>query len=137
MWLASAACRLAASITCPGNRGRCAQTKPEVVFGERLAPFRPRLMPYSVALSLRFVLFIMVFAALRPHVVALHEAAAQISAVYVVPAYVTTLDQACKVGITRRAVLLSPSNPKSESKGALAPRSLARMHTPGQPFSGC
>lgn len=59
---------------------------PNSSFGDRLARFlEPRLMPYSVGSVASIILFVAMFAALRPHFEALHEAAAQSSAVYVVP----------------------------------------------------
>jgi len=60
---------------------------PKSSFGDRLARFlEPRLMPYSVGSIASVILFIAMFAALTPHFEALHEAAAQSSAVYAVPA---------------------------------------------------
>jgi hypothetical protein len=59
---------------------------PEISFGETIARFlEPRLMPYSVGSVASVILFVAMFAGLRPHFVALHEAAAQSSTVYVVP----------------------------------------------------
>lgn len=66
--------------------GAARRQSPKSSFGERLKRFlEPRLMPYSVGSVASVILFIAVFAALRPHFVALHEAAAQSSAMYVVP----------------------------------------------------
>lgn len=59
---------------------------PKASFGDRLAHFlEPRLMPYSVGSIASVILFVAMFAGLRPHFEALHEAAAQSSAVYMVP----------------------------------------------------
>lgn len=59
---------------------------PEPSIGGRLARFlQPRLMPYSVGWVASVILFISMFAALRPHFIALQEAAAYSSAVYVIP----------------------------------------------------
>lgn len=60
---------------------------PKFSFADRIARFlEPRLMPYSVGSVVSVILFVAMFAGLRPHFEALHEAAAQSSAVYVVPA---------------------------------------------------
>ncbi len=59
---------------------------PSPSISARIARFlEPRLMPYSVGSFASIILFISMFAALRPHFVALHEAA-QSSAIYVMPA---------------------------------------------------
>ena len=60
---------------------------PKISFADRLARFlEPRLMPYSIGSVASVILFIGMFAGLRPHFVALREAAAQQnSAIYVVP----------------------------------------------------
>jgi len=55
---------------------------PDPSFTARMARWlEPRLMPYAVGWFASVFLFISMFAALRPHIVALHEAAAQ-SAIY-------------------------------------------------------
>jgi putative zinc finger protein len=106
---------------------------PKSSFGERLTRFlQPRLMPYSVGSVASVVLFIMVFAALRPHVVALHEAAAQSSAVYVVPAY-APYDLSKPVRSEDYAASRAPfaeQSPSLNPKGALATltRSYAHPH---------
>jgi hypothetical protein len=59
----------------------------QISFADRVARFlEPRLMPYSIGWVASVILFVAMFAGLRPHFQALHEAAAQSSAVYVVPA---------------------------------------------------
>ena len=59
----------------------------QISFADRVARFlEPRLMPYSIGSVASVILFVAMFAGLRPHFQALHEAAAQSSAVYVVPA---------------------------------------------------
>ncbi|MBA3256376.1 MAG: zf-HC2 domain-containing protein [Pyrinomonadaceae bacterium] len=79
---------LAASITSALMIEAAARRQsPKSSFGDRLARFlEPRLMPYSVGSVASVILFIAMFAGLRPHFEALHEAAVQSSAVYVVPA---------------------------------------------------
>ena len=57
--------------------------QPELSFGVRLAHWlEPKLMPYTVSSFASVVLFITMFAGLRPTFVALHEAARQHDAVY-------------------------------------------------------
>jgi putative zinc finger protein len=52
------------------------QRQPKLSFSVRLAHWlQPRLMPYSVGSFASVILFISMFIALRPHFVALHEAA--------------------------------------------------------------
>lgn len=54
---------------------------PRLSFGERVTRWlQPRLMPYTVGSFASVLLFMTVFAALRPHFVALHEAALQSTA---------------------------------------------------------
>ncbi|MCU1267516.1 MAG: putative transrane anti-sigma factor [Acidobacteria bacterium] len=54
---------------------------PRLSFSERVTHWlRPRLMPYTVGSFASVLLFMTVFAALRPHFVALHEAALQSTA---------------------------------------------------------
>lgn len=58
---------------------RCLQ--PRLSLGKRVSHWlRPRLMPYTVGSFASVLLFMTVFAALRPHFVALHEAALQSTA---------------------------------------------------------
>lgn len=107
---------------------------PKSSFVERLARFlQPRLMPYSVGSVASVVMFIMVFAALRPHVVALHEAAAQSSAVYVAPTS-SVYDLSKPVRSEEYAASRAPfaeQSPSLNPKGALATltRSYAHPHT--------
>jgi len=55
--------------------------QPRLSFGERVTRWlQPRLMPYTVGSFASVLLFMTVFAALRPHFVALHEAALQSTA---------------------------------------------------------
>jgi anti-sigma factor RsiW len=107
---------------------------PKSSFAERLARFlEPRLMPYSVGSVASVVLFIMVFAGLRPHVVALHEAAAQSSAAYVVPAS-AVYDLSKPVRSEDYAASRAPfaeQSPSLNPRGALAKltQSYAQPHT--------
>jgi Putative zinc-finger len=54
------------------------RTAPERSIGMRLAQWlEPRLMPYTIGSFASVILFVCMFSALRPHFVALHEAAMQ------------------------------------------------------------
>ncbi len=107
---------------------------PKPSLRERLAGFlEPRLMPYSVGSVASVILFIAMFAALRPHFVALHEAAEQSRAVYVMPAS-KIYDLTKPVTSADFAASRAPFNEHSPSlnpKGALAAltRSYAHPHT--------
>lgn len=70
---------LASSITYSLMNEAAAQLQsPELSFRERIALWlEPRLMPYGVGAFASVVLFVSMFAALRPHFVALQEAARQ------------------------------------------------------------
>lgn len=58
---------------------------PQPPFAVRLAAWlEPRLMPYSVGSLASIILFVAMFVALRPHFVALREAAAQSAGVYLI-----------------------------------------------------
>ena len=104
---------------------------PTLSFAERLARFlEPRLMPYSVGSVASVILFIAVFAALRPHFVALHEAAAQSSAVYVVPAS-AVYDLSRPVRSEDYAASRAPfaeQSPSLNPKGALATLTRSYSH---------
>jgi hypothetical protein len=59
---------------------------PRVSLAQRISRFlEPRLFPYSVGSMASLILFVSMFVALRPHFIALHEAAAQDSGVFVIP----------------------------------------------------
>jgi len=105
----------------------------QISLADRVARFlEPRLMPYSIGWVASIILFVAMFAGLRPHFQALHEAAAQSSAVYAVPASagydlykpVTSEDYAAS-----RAPFAEQS-PSLNPKGALATltRSYAHPH---------
>jgi hypothetical protein len=62
-----------------------ARQAPKVSWGRRVARFlEPRLMPYSVGSFASVILFFLMFTALRPHFVALREAALNNGGLYVV-----------------------------------------------------
>ena len=61
------------------------RVRPDLPFGVRVAEWlEPKLMPYTVASFASVILFIAMFVGLRPHFEALHEAAMQHDAVYLV-----------------------------------------------------
>lgn len=106
---------------------------PRTSFSQRLSRFlEPRLMPYSVGSLASVILFVSMFAALRPHFIALQDAAWPNSTVFVIPASagydlyrpVTSEDYAAS-----RAPFAEQS-PSLNPKGALATltRSYAHPH---------
>ncbi|HKY30548.1 MAG TPA: zf-HC2 domain-containing protein [Pyrinomonadaceae bacterium] len=96
---------------------------PKIPFADRLARFlEPRLMPYSVGSFASVILFVAMFAGLRPHFIALQEAAAQSSAVYVIPA-TSAHDLTKPVNLQDFAASRAPyaeQSPTLNPKGALA-----------------
>ncbi|HKR60394.1 MAG TPA: zf-HC2 domain-containing protein [Pyrinomonadaceae bacterium] len=59
---------------------------PHVSVAQKISRFlEPRLFPYSVGSMASLILFVSMFVALRPHFIALHEAAAQDTGVFVIP----------------------------------------------------
>ena len=109
---------------------------PPPSIGRRIARFlEPRLMPYTVGSFASVILFTLMFAALRPHFIALREAALQSSSAYVVHTYEETgydLNQPVsdKDFAASRAPIgeLSPSLNPGGALAALT-RAYARPHT--------
>ena len=112
---------------------------PQPGFGQRLSRFlEPRLMPYSVGSVASIILFVSMFAALRPHFVALHEAAAQ-NSVFVIPsnaAYDINQPVTSEDFAASRAPFAEQS-PSLNPKGALAllTRSYAQPHPDENQYS--
>lgn len=113
--------------------------QPRLSFGERAAHWlQPKLMPYTVGSLASVVLFVTVFAALRPHFVALHEAALQNTAnntvVFVrVPGTVLDLNQ--PVNSEYYAASRAPfaeQSPSLNPSGALAALTRSYSHA-GRP----
>jgi Putative zinc-finger len=108
--------------------------QPRFTLRERTARWlEPKLMPYTIGSFASVVLFIMMFAALRPHFVALHEAALQSTAnsnvVYLVEPG-ATLDLNKPVNSQDYAASRAPfaeQSPSLNPKGALA--ALTRSYT--------
>ena len=107
---------------------------PKASLRNRLTSFlEPRLMPYSVGWVASIILFIAMFAALRPHFVALQEAAEQSRAIYVVPTS-SHYDLNKPVTSADYAASRAPFNEHSPSlnpKGALA--ALTRSYAQPRP----
>ncbi|MGH9905830.1 MAG: anti-sigma factor family protein [Pyrinomonadaceae bacterium] len=107
---------------------------PSPSLGQRIARFlEPRLMPYSVGSFASIILFVAMFAALRPHFVALHEAAIQSSAVYVVtPRTIYDLNKPVRSeDYAASRAPFAEQSPSLNPRGALATltRSYASLHS--------
>lgn len=96
---------------------------PRVSFVQQVSRFlEPRLFPYSVGSMASLILFVSMFVALRPHFIALHEAAAQDSGVFVIPGrpgYDITQPVTSENFAASRAPFAAQS-PSLNPKGALA-----------------
>ena len=105
---------------------------PRISFADRVARFlEPRLMPYSIGSVASVILFIAMFAGLRPHFVALHEAAAQNSAVYVIPANYDLTKPVNSVDFAASRAPFAEQSPTLNPKGALA--TLTRSYADPRP----
>ena len=111
-----------------------ARQAPKVSWDRRVARFlEPRLMPYSVGSFASVVLFFLMFTALRPHFVALREAAAQqmgdsgSNVVRTVPGY----DLSRPVAFAASRAPWGEESPSLDSGSALAilTRTYSRPHT--------
>ena len=95
---------------------------PSVSLTQRISRFlEPRLFPYSVGSMASLILFVSMFVALRPHFIALHEAAAQDSGVFVIPGRPADITQpvTSETFAASRAPFAAQS-PSLNPKGALA-----------------
>ena len=105
---------------------------PPPSLGSRISRFlQPRLMPYSVGSFASVILFTLMFSALRPHFVALREAALQNSASLIdVPTYQPRYDLFSTEDFARSRAPYSEQSPTLNPSGALAAlsRSYARPH---------
>jgi putative zinc finger protein len=105
---------------------------PKISFGDRIARFlEPRLMPYSIGSVASVILFVAMFAGLRPHFVALREAAAQNSAVYVIPANYDLTKPVNSFDFAASRAPFAEQSPSLNPKGALA--TLTRSYTYPRP----
>jgi anti-sigma factor RsiW len=97
---------------------------PPPSLGRRIARFlEPRLMPYSVGSFASVIMFTLMFAALRPHFIALREAALQNSGVMVVHTGQPSFDLYRPVtpeDLARRRAPFGEQSPSLNPTGALA-----------------
>src|ERR1044071_2582287 len=102
---------------------------PPPSIGRRIARFvEPRLMPYTVGSFASVILFTLMFAALRPHFIALREAALQDSGVMVVHTTEPSFDLYRPVtpeDLARRRAPFGEQSPSLNPTGALAALSRA------------
>jgi len=105
---------------------------PRISFVDRVARFlEPRLMPYSIGSVASVILFVAMFAGLRPHFVALHEAAVQNSAVYVIPAGHDLTKPVNSIDFAASRAPFAEQSPSLNPKGALA--TLTRSYADPRP----
>jgi hypothetical protein len=111
-----------------------ARLVPKPSWGRRVARFlEPRLMPYSVGSFASVILFFLMFTALRPHFVALREAALNNGGLYVVrtvpglPGYDLNQPVDSKAFATLRAPF-GEESPSLNPSGALAALSRGYAH---------
>jgi hypothetical protein len=95
---------------------------PHPSFGQRVSGFlEPRLFPYSVGSMASLILFVSMFVALRPHFIALHEAAAQDSGVFVIPGRPADITQpVTSENFAASRAPFAAQSPSLNPKGALA-----------------
>jgi Putative zinc-finger len=107
---------------------------PPPSIGRRIARFlEPRLMPYSVGSFASVIMFTLMFAALRPHFIALREAALQNSGVMVVHTTEPSFDLYRPVtpeDLARRRAPFGEQSPSLNPTGALAALSRAYSQHP-------
>lgn len=107
--------------------------QPDPSLTHRVARFlEPRLMPYTVGSFASVIMFAMMFAALRPHFVALREAAVQNSSVFMVratPIYDLTQPVDAEAFAASRAPFAEES-PSLNPGGALAALTRSYSHPP-------
>lgn len=112
------------------SAARRQQPNPSV--GRRIAQFlEPRLMPYTVGSFASVILFALMFAALRPHFVALREAAIQNSSVIVVHSVSPLYDLNQPVNAEAFAASRAPfaeESPSLNPGGALAALTRSYAH---------
>jgi putative zinc finger protein len=114
------------------SAARRQQPNPSLTY--RIAQFlEPRLMPYTVGSFASVILFAMMFAALRPHFVALREAAVQNSGVIVVQPAIAIYDLTQPVDAEVFAASRAPfaeESPSLNPGGALAALTRSYSHPP-------
>ena len=101
---------------------------PKPPLGIRIARFlEPRLMPYTVGSFASVIMFFMMFTALRPHFVALREAALQSNGVVILNTTGFDLHEA--EDLARRRADVSELSPTLNPSGRLAALTRAYAHT--------
>jgi len=105
---------------------------PPPSLGRRIARFlEPRLMPYSVGSFASVIMFTLMFAALRPHFIALREAALQNSGVLMLQTTEISYDLTRPVtpeDLARRRAPFGEQSPSLDPGGALAALTRAYAH---------
>src|SRR5215211_6464547 len=105
---------------------------PPPSLGRRIARFlEPRLMPYSIGSFASVILFTLMFAALRPHFVALREAALQNSGVLMVQSPEPSYDLYRPVtpeDLARSRAPFGEQSPSLDPRGSLAALTRAYAH---------
>jgi Putative zinc-finger len=104
--------------------------QPSLTFGIRFARWlEPKLMPYTVGSFASVILFVAMFAALRPHFVALREAASHQAAVYRVTAVTgyNIYEPVTPQGYAASRAPFAEQSPSLNPAGALA--ALTRSYT--------
>ncbi|HEY0729332.1 MAG TPA: zf-HC2 domain-containing protein, partial [Pyrinomonadaceae bacterium] len=109
--------------------------QPNPSLGHRIRRFvEPWVMPYSAGSFASVVMFFMMFAALRPHFVALREAAAQqrsdVTMVRAVPGY--DLYQPVGAGLAAERAPFAVESPTLNPGGALAALTVSFTRTPAE-----
>jgi Putative zinc-finger len=111
-----------------------ARRQPQPSLGRRIAQFiEPRLMPYTVGSFASVILFAMMFLALRPHFVALREAAIHNSSVIVIRPVNSLYDLNQPVDAEAFAASRAPyaeESPSLNPDGALAALTRSYVHPP-------
>ena len=106
---------------------------PPPSLGRRIARFlEPRLMPYSVGSFASVIMFTLMLAALRPHVIALHEAALQnnVMVVHTTEAPYDIYRPVTPEDLARRRAPFGEQSPSLNPTGALAALTRAYAQRP-------
>jgi len=102
---------------------------PPPSLGRRIARFlEPRLMPYSIGSFASVILFTLMFAALRPHFVALREAALQNSGVLMVQPSYDLYRPVSPEDLAKSRAPFGEESPSLDPRGSLAALTRAYAH---------
>lgn len=103
---------------------------PNPSIGHRIARFlEPRLMPYTVGSFASVIMFVLMFAALRPHFVALREAALQNNEVFLLGTTTPVYDLYSPQDFARSRADVSDLSPTLNPSGRLAALTRAYAHS--------